>query len=287
MVRHLDPSLHRRTLRRELHRGRMNRGMTQRQAAEQLGWSPSKLIRIETGQVGLSLKDLRVPARPLQDHHPDVVALMEKAARGSKGSSRWAKYHDLLSVQFSQYLGLEQAADSVRAFHPIVIPGHLQTAEYSAALLKPHVEDSEKLKRLIEMRKERSEWLFDEDGDAVAQFVIAEEALSKNPGSPQVLHGQLARLLELGRLPRIDITVLPRTYPFHYSTLGSFVLLGYSDDADLLYMEHATGSMTSRTDLTLLGAYQKCFGEIFQSALRGAESAARIEQAMAEVGGDY
>lgn len=286
MVRHVDPSLHRRTLRRELRRGRTAGRMTQRHAAELLGWSPSKLIRIEAGQVGLSLRDLRSLLALYKVTDPDAVARIEKAARGSKGSSWWAKYHDLLSPQFSQYLGLEQAADLVRAFHPIVIPGHLQTAEYSAALLRPRVADSGRLQRLIEMRKERNDWLFDEDGDTTARFVVAEEALSKNPGSPQVVRGQLAWLLELGRHSRVEIAILPRTYPFHYSTLGSFVLLDFNDDDDLLYLEHATGSMTSGTDLALLAAYQECFDQIFEGALRGEDSAVRIEQAMAEVGGN-
>lgn len=285
MARHLDPSRHRRTLRRELRRGREAQGMTQRQVAETLGWSPSKLVRVEAGQVGLSLKDVRALLALYKVTDPDLVALMEKAARGSKGSSWWAKYHDLLSPQFSQYLGLEQAAVSVCAFHPIVIPGQLQTAEYSAALLRPRVADPDRLQRLIDMRAERSDWLFDEQGEVVTRFVIAEEALGKNPGGPQVLRGQLARLLELGGRPRVDIAILPRTFPFHYSTLGSFVLLGYFDDTDLLYLEHATGSMTSGTD-PLLAAYQGCFDEIFAGALRGDDSTTRIEQAMAEVGGN-
>ena len=54
-----DPSRQRRRLRVELRRVRDAAGLTQRQAAERLEWSLSKLIRIEAGTVGVSVTDLR------------------------------------------------------------------------------------------------------------------------------------------------------------------------------------------------------------------------------------
>lgn len=283
MVSHVDPSRHRRTLRKELRAARDASGLTQREAAERLSWSPSKLLRVEAGQVGLSLRDVRALADLYGIRDAGRRDLLEKAARGSKGSSWWAKYHDLLSPQFSQYLGLEQASDSVSAFHPIVIPGQLQTRAYAAALLRPRVKDAERRARLAALREERSEWLFDAEGTTSSRFVIAEEALDKNPGDPVVMRDQLAQLQVLAGHPRVEIAILPKTYPFHYSTLASFVLLGYSDDSDLLYLEHATGSMTNGTDLELIADYQSCFESIFSAAWREQDCGERIERAMAEV----
>src|SRR4051812_5778759 len=54
-----DPTIHRRRLRSELRKAREAAGLTQRQTAEAMDWSLSKLIRIETGDVRVSTNDLR------------------------------------------------------------------------------------------------------------------------------------------------------------------------------------------------------------------------------------
>lgn len=50
----------RRRLRLELKRLRAARGLTQRQVADELEWSTSKIIRIESGTVGIRIGDLHL-----------------------------------------------------------------------------------------------------------------------------------------------------------------------------------------------------------------------------------
>src|SRR5690242_15981254 len=52
------PITQQRRLRVELKRARERSGMTQRDVAQALDWSPSKVIRIETGAVIISTSDL-------------------------------------------------------------------------------------------------------------------------------------------------------------------------------------------------------------------------------------
>lgn len=47
-----DPSFYRRRVREALRRGREGAGLTQREAANELDWSMSKLVRIEAGGRG-------------------------------------------------------------------------------------------------------------------------------------------------------------------------------------------------------------------------------------------
>ena len=49
----------RRRLRVELRRARLAWGLTQKDIAERLDWSPSKIIRIESGSVSITVTDLR------------------------------------------------------------------------------------------------------------------------------------------------------------------------------------------------------------------------------------
>ncbi len=49
----------RQKLRVELRNARKRAGLTQRQVAAAMDWSPSKMLRIEAGAVGISTNDLR------------------------------------------------------------------------------------------------------------------------------------------------------------------------------------------------------------------------------------
>jgi len=54
-----DMSAQRQRLRAELRKERRLARLTQEQAAHAMDWSPSKMLRIETGMVGISVTDLR------------------------------------------------------------------------------------------------------------------------------------------------------------------------------------------------------------------------------------
>jgi len=70
--------------------------------AEQLDWSPSKVIRIEAGTVGVSVTNLRAPFRT------------------------W------VTQDFGTYLDYETSASTIRNFETNLVPGSLQTEEYES-----------------------------------------------------------------------------------------------------------------------------------------------------------
>ncbi|MFI2762710.1 helix-turn-helix domain-containing protein [Streptomyces echinatus] len=268
----VDPSLNRRKLRLALRHARERAGLSQREAAEQVEWSQSKLIRVETGTVSVSVSDLRALLGLYEVTDPDRVHELEEAARGSKGPSWWSKHHEIVTPQFAQYLGYESAATSVHTYHPIVVPGHLQTRGYAEALLAPRDLSEERTRRVVDLRLERQQRMFDGDEGPVTTFVLDEAAVRREIGGSAVLAEQLQLLLDFAARPRVTIRVLPFAAGAHYSTLGSFVLLGFPDDDDLLYLEHAAGSMTGGENLELLAHYQECFHTIMDLALGETES---------------
>lgn len=278
----VDPSLNRRKLRMELRAAREKAGLTQRLAAETLEWSLSKLIRIETGTVSVSVTDLRALLQLYGIDDQQVVAALEAAARGSKGPSWWAPYNDVLTTTYAQYLGFESAATSIRSYHPVIIPGHLHTQDYAMALLQPRV-DPERAERVVDLRIARQERTFDEGGPH-ASFVLDELALRRIIGGAHVMKHQLDHLLEMSARPAVDISVLPADSGAHFSTLGSFVLLGFADDGDLLYLEHTTGSLTNQNDMDLMARYQECFETISSRAVKG-EAATELITRIKKEGG--
>ncbi|KPI20484.1 helix-turn-helix domain protein [Actinobacteria bacterium OK074] len=279
-----DPSRHRRKLRLALRRARERAGLTQREAAERLEWSQSKVIRLETGTVGISVSDLRALLTLYGVTGPAETAGLEEAARGSKGPTWWSPYHDVLSPRFAQYLGYESAAATLHTYHPIVVPGHLQTRAYATALLAPRGLEPQRLERVVELRMARQERMFAGGGGPAATFVLDESALRRRIGGSAVLAQQLRQLLDLADRDDVTVRVLPFEAGAHYSTLGSFVLLGFADDDDLLYVEHAAGSMTGGENLELLARYQECLGTIMELALGDAVSHDLISGAERAIG---
>jgi transcriptional regulator with XRE-family HTH domain len=268
MARDIDPSLNRRRLRIELRKAREQAGLTQREAADALEWSLSKLIRLEAGAVSLSVTDLRALLQLYNVTEPQLVAELEEAARGSKGLSWWAQYSDMVRPQFAQYLGYESAATSIRTYHPAVISSLFQTEDYAMAQLAPR-ETAEVARRSAELRTTRQERIFDGDHGPEVHIVLDEAVIRRVIGGPGVMRRQLEHLKTMSQHPRVTMRLLPFAAGAHYSMASSFILLGFKDDDDLLYLEGPTGSVSNRDDLELTARYQECFEDISNKANDG------------------
>src|ERR1700761_4457761 len=104
------PSFYRRRVREALRRAREAAGLTQRDAAQALDWSMSKLVRIEAGSVGVSITDLRALLALYGVDDTDQVNELVTMARASKERPWFSKYEKVLSPAFAQYLGYEDSA---------------------------------------------------------------------------------------------------------------------------------------------------------------------------------
>ena len=278
-----DPSRQRRRLRVELRRARDAAGLTQRQAAERLEWSLSKLIRIEAGTVGVSVTDLRAILQLYGVTDQTLTGNLTEAARGSKGQSWWSQYRDIVTPQFAQYLGHEGAASSIRVFHPFLIPGLLHTAEYAFELSRVHSEP-EQARRSVELRMERQKNLLGQDEPLDVAFVLDQEALYRRIGGPAVMGRQLRRLLEASSQPGISVQIVPFSAGAHAGLLGSFVLLSLEDSAeDLLFAEGPGGDLVSRDDREKIARFVEYFEAVRGMALPGDQAQALIGRLISEL----
>ncbi|UIX33637.1 helix-turn-helix domain-containing protein [Streptomyces sp. GQFP] len=271
----VDPSLNRRKLRLALKSARDNRGLTQREAAEALEWSLSKLIRIEAGTVSLSVTDLRAMLLEYGVEDAAVVTELEEAARGSKGQSWWSEYNDVISQPFNQYLGYESAANTIRGYHPSLIPGQLQISDYVTAFFEVG-EPVAKARQLIDLRLARQERILQEDGPRV-EMILDEAALRRQIGGPATMRRQLAFLKGLVTEQRVTLRALPLTAGAHASLDSSFFLLGFRDDEDVLYVAGPGGTLTNRDDRELVARYQECFEDLENKALNEEDTMALFD----------
>src|SRR5690242_20043852 len=101
-----------------------------------MDWSLSKVIRIETGAVGISTNDLKALLHLYAVHDADRIDELTELARASRQTSWLSKYRADITSQYMQYIEYEEAASVLRMYEPLLLPGLLQTEEYIMSILR-------------------------------------------------------------------------------------------------------------------------------------------------------
>src|SRR6266511_762055 len=127
-----SPTLRRRQLGMELRRLREAAGVTIDQVAERLECSASKISRIETGQSGATTRDVRDILEVYRVSSDEADTLLQ-IAREARQKGWWQLFGTVLT---GAYVGLEAAADAVRSYEALVVPGLLQTEDYARAMIR-------------------------------------------------------------------------------------------------------------------------------------------------------
>ena len=261
-----SPLVQRRRLRTELRRARAEADLTQGQVARAMDWSLSKVIRIETGAVGVSTNDLRALLSLYKVHDQDRINELVELARASRQSSTWSTYRGEISPQFLQFLEYEEAASVLRSYEPLLIPGLLQTEEYAAAIVRglpdPAI-PSQFIRNRLEIRLARQH-LLERGAPPTFIFVMDESAIQRLIGERNIASGQIARLIELGNLPDITVEVVPFSAGLHRGMLESFQILEFSDpeDSDVLFLESSRDMILSHDEVGEITGYREVFEEL-------------------------
>jgi transcriptional regulator with XRE-family HTH domain len=262
MAADIGPAVQRRRLRVELRRFRMHKQLTQKDVAERVGWSPSKLIRIETGQVGISRSDLNALLGEYDVSDPaTVTSLAAMAKEGRK--QQWGPYRDILNPDFLTYLGFEGSAAVIRQAEPQVLPGLLQTAEYAHAVISGlggREPSAQLIDRQVEVRMKRQE-ILDRANPPEMFFIIDESAIRRPAGGTEAMRRQLKRLEEVIALEHVHLRAISLRCGIHPGMRGAFVLLEFPDpeDDDMLFLESSQTSLATRDDMQATAGYKQDF----------------------------
>lgn len=279
-----DPTVQRRRLRDELRRARDAAGLRQADVAHAMDWSPSKLIRIERGDVNVSTNDLKA----LLSHYgvKDKVRVngLLELARAARGASFYDQYSDQLLPGFKEYLAYEASASVTRQYQPILIPGLLQTEEYARGLFAGYGRaDPDAADKGWAVRQHRQE-VHERETPPEMLFVLDEAALRRHVGGGPAMRKQLQRLKEFAMEPHISIQIMPFSRGAHPGLAGSFMLLEFTDPslADLLHLE-GINSTSIRDDTDQIARYLDRFAQLQMLALSPDESVDFLDVLMEEM----
>ncbi|MGW0536667.1 helix-turn-helix domain-containing protein [Streptomyces sp. NPDC003032] len=276
-----SPTARRRRLAIELKKLREENGFTCNQVGKELDWSSSKVNRMETGQGRVQPSDVEALCR-FYDTSEELCQLLKSLAKESKTKGWWHAHGDAVPSWFSVYVGLEQAASSLRSYHGEFVPGLLQTPDYASEQSRAWVDHTaEEIQRMVEVRMRRQDLLM---GDRAPDLwtVVHQGALMHVVGNRQVMAGQLERMLEMAKLRAVTIQVLPFDAGA-YPTTGAFTVLGFpeQEDPDVVYREGLTDSvyLEGPKEVEL---YAKAFDHLRALALSPQRSALLIKRVMEE-----
>lgn len=244
---------------------RKDAGLTGRALAAACGWHLSKISRIEHGHRAPSEADIRLWCRHCgaTDQTDDLIA----TARGIE--AMWLEWRRALRagtrLRQRRSIGLYDKAETVRAYHPTMIWGTVQTAEYATAVLQQVVDFygiPDDVEAGVSARMERQQYLY--RGDRRFHVLLGEQALYTNLAGPTAQRGQLDRLLTVHSLPRLSLGIIPATAPCPI----------WPGNAFTIFDDHVVMVETYSAELTLnqpheVSLYAKAFHLLHGSAVYG------------------
>ncbi|MEJ3742303.1 helix-turn-helix transcriptional regulator [Actinomycetes bacterium KLBMP 9797] len=276
MTERRSPTIRRRRLGAELRRRRELAGVTIEAVAERLECSASKISRIETGHTSATPRDVR----DMLEIYGVVGVECDELIQIAREARQKGWWHPYSAVLTGAYVGLEQAANSVRAYEQQVVPGLLQTEDYAKAMIRAARPDitADEVDRRVRVRLNRQSLLTQDD--PIDLWVVLDEAVLSRPvGGDAVMRAQLQRLAEAAEQPNVTLQVLPFEAGAHAGMDGTFAILDFPEAGDpaVVYAENATGGLFLEKSEELR-KYVFIFDHIRAAALRPEESVSVIEK---------
>jgi transcriptional regulator with XRE-family HTH domain len=212
-------------LAREIRRARDAKDMSRAALAAKLYVSDSLIAAWESGRI--------VPRAEQLDQLIDVLEF------GPKVISRILD--DLVTGEVSpewtgKWLTIEEKADTLLSFEHSIVPGLLQTEEYASAVLQYLHNAPFDVKEVLSARMERQQRVFDREDPPTAVFIMDEQVLRRQVGSPEVMSRQLLHLVELAEQPNVIVQIVPSGAGYHPGLAGAFMIAKF-DGVEIAFQD--------------------------------------------------
>jgi transcriptional regulator with XRE-family HTH domain len=200
----------RQTLGARLGELRRDAGLTGRELARRCGWHESKVSRIEHAKTAPSAEDIRAWCEHCGalDQIDDLVTFL-RSVEGMFIEWRRMEQTGLRHAQES-VLPLWERTQAFRSYSSWLIPGAVQTRDYTRAVLRAIAERRElpdDVEEAVAVRTDRLRLL--REGNHRFAVLIEESVLRNVIGGAEVMAGQLGHLITVASLPSVSLGIIP------------------------------------------------------------------------------
>ncbi|GAB2931578.1 helix-turn-helix domain-containing protein [Nonomuraea fastidiosa] len=234
-----------------------------KELAERLRWQPSKVSRLENARQTATEDDVVVWAQAVNASPDTTDRLIRQSLALLERHDDWKQRHrsGLAALQ-EDVRDLEARTKLFRVFEPGIIVGLLQTSEYARHVfrkVKRLYSAADQIDAAVRVRMQRQEILYDRT--RTFRFVVTEAALRTALAPPDVMRGQLDRLLAVSTLPNVEFGVIPFDAELPSSPINGF----------WIYNESMVAVATMTKDLMLrdpddIGFYVRAFDDYVKVA---------------------
>jgi transcriptional regulator with XRE-family HTH domain len=265
------PTARRIELGHELKQLRQQAGLTLEEACKGLPLSDTKLHRVEIGLQDLrNSGDLRKLLTRYSVTDEESVERLLAIQREASSQEWWTQFKSSMPSGMPRFIGIESAAKEIRAYHPVMILGLLQTENYARSLYeiaKPVEETTtDFIQQNVQLRMGRKEALTREEDPMRVWAILYEPALRYIVGDADVMREQYDELAKLASLDHVTLQILPQTVRGYLSGHDFTVLdLGETLPA-AVQLDTAWGAVSVTDKPREVGKFSRKFEALSRSA---------------------
>lgn len=258
----------------ELRRVRERIGMSGVQVAAALGWSQSKVSRIEAGRLGTSLNDLSALLNFYGLPEEVRAELLSTAVAGDGLPGAWIVRAGGVPRRQGEVAAVESRVRRIRQYAALLVPGLLQVEPYMRAVAAAGGFDQ--ADDIITRRKTRQELLRSAHAPRY-EVVLDERALTRWPGDGLVMADQAEGLAAAAALPNVAVRLLPSGGGARVVGVAPFLIYDFLDSITpsvvMLESQTADTYLSAREDVD---AYVAMFEGLVSEALTPEDSGTRF-----------
>jgi transcriptional regulator with XRE-family HTH domain len=228
----------------------------------------STVTKIESGRLAPSERMLRLWCELCHVDY-ELYEGLARLARAAEASP--------VPPWFEDFAAAQRLAHTVRTWHPVIIPGPLQTPDYARSLFVAMGLDDDRVEELVAARIDLQQVFARPKHPVTLLTVLDEAALRRRVGSEEDMHRQLTHLTEMGQRRHIGIQLVPASRGCNAGHGGAFTIASLPDAPDVLLTEAAVEDVTTDQRGALVQAYA-IFDRVRLDALSSTESLEFIKE---------
>jgi transcriptional regulator with XRE-family HTH domain len=226
----------------ELREVRLAAKIQNKDMAQQLNWSPSKLVAVEKGTRSAKPTDIATLLTLCGFSLPETRELLHRI-RNQDNGFLVRPNNSGLSDNLRALIIHENLATKLCTYESMGVPGLLQTEDYARALMGSVIgEDEDFVSSGVPTRMARQAVLTGPNAPR-STFYIHEAALQSQVGSAQVMHEQMLQLVLRSNLRSVTIQIVPFSAGGTAELLSPFLLMDFDRISPVVHVDISTVSV--------------------------------------------